>query len=174
MRLETVSLRRIGTGNFQTRLLASLCALLTIVIVAEWFLPVRAVAVGPLNANATDVELPALTSSTYVHPHLDEFAAILERPVFFKDRKLPPKPAAEPTAAPTPIRLKLEGIAIVADARIAVLRNLADNQLVQLSEGMSHSGWTLEAVAADRAVFRRGDQVSELSLELATSRGRQR
>jgi hypothetical protein len=165
---------KVEIGNFQTRLLLSLCGLLTFIIAAEWFLPDRANAVDKLSADSADVELPTLTSSTYVHPHLDEFAAILERPVFFKDRKLPPKPAAEPTAAPTPIRLKLEGVAIVAEARIAVLRNLADNQLVQLSEGMSHNGWTLEAVAADSAVFRRGEQVSELSLELATSRGRQR
>jgi hypothetical protein len=174
MKVETGNLRFIETGNFQTRVLLSLCGLLTFIIVAEWFLPDRADVVGQFNADATDIELPKLASSTYVHPHFDEFTAILERPVFFKDRKLPPEPAAEPTAAPTPIRLKLEGVAIVAEARIAVLRNLADNQLVQLSEGMSHNGWTLEAVAADSAVFRRGEQVSELSLELATSRGRQR
>lgn len=163
---------RIETGNFQTRLLLSLCGVLTLIIVVEWLLPVRADAIDELNAASADLELPTLTSSTYVHPHIDDFATILERPVFFKDRKLPPKPAAEPSAPPAPIRLKLEGVAIVAEARIAVLRNLADNQLVQLAEGMSHNGWTLEAIDADSATFRRGGQVSELSLELATRRRR--
>lgn len=162
----------IETGNFQTRLLLSLCGVLTLIIVVEWLLPVRADAIDELNAASADLELPTLTSSTYVHPHIDDFATILERPVFFKDRKLPPKPAAEPSAPPAPIRLKLEGVAIVAEARIAVLRNLADNQLVQLAEGMSHNGWTLEAIDADSATFRRGGQVSELSLELATRRRR--
>lgn len=162
----------IETGNFQTRLLLSLCGVLTLIIVVEWLLPVRADAIDELNAASADLELPTLTSSTYVHPHIDDFATILERPVFFKDRKLPPKPAAEPSAPPAPIRLKLEGVAIVAEARIAVLRDLADNQLVQLAEGMSHNGWTLEAIDADSATFRRGGQVSELSLELATRRRR--
>jgi len=172
--IETGNLRFIETGNSQTRLLLSLCGLLIFIIAVEWFLPVRADAIDELRADSANVELPTLTSSTYVHPHIDKFAAILERPVFFKDRKLPPKPAAEPVAPRAPIRLKLEGVAIVAEARIAVLRDLADNQLVQLAEGMSHNGWTLETVAADGAIFRRGEQVSELSLELATGGRRQK
>jgi len=172
--IETGNLRFIETGNFQTRLLLSLCGLLAFTIVAEWLLPVRADAIDELNVDAADFELPTMTSSTYVHPHIDDFAAILERPVFFKDRKLPPKPAVEPMAPLAPIRLKLEGVAIVAEARIAVLRNLADNQLLQLAEGMSYDGWTLESVDVDGATFRRGGQVSELSLDLATGHGRQR
>ena len=164
----------IETGNFQMRLLLSMCGLLTLIIVAEWLLPIRADTTDELNADSADVELPALTSSTYVHPHIDDFTAILERPVFFKDRKLPPEPAAEPVAAPAPIRLKLEGVAIVAEARVAVLRNLADNQLLQLVEGMSHKGWKLESVNADSATFTRGGQVSELSLNLATDDGRRK
>jgi len=165
---------RIETGIFQTRLLLSLCGLLTFIILAEWLLPVRADAIDELNAGSADDELPTLTSSTYVPPHIDDFAAILERPVFFKDRKLPPEPAAEPVAAPAPIRLKLEGVAIVAEARVAVLRNLADNQLLQLVEGKSHKGWKLESVNADSATFTRGGQVSELSLDLATGDGRRK
>ncbi len=164
----------IETGIFQTRLLLSLCGLLTLIIVAEWFLSVRAEVVGDLNADSAYVDLPTLTSSTYVHPHRDDFEMILERPVFFRDRKLPPEPAAEPVATPAPIRLKLEGVAIVAEARVAVLRNLADNQLVQLAEGMLHNGWTLESVNADSTTFRRGEQVSKLLLKLATGQGRQR
>ncbi len=165
---------RVETGNFQTRLWLSLCGLLTLIIVAEWLLPPRADAVDELNADSVSVALPALTTATYVHPHIDVFAAILERPVFFKDRKLPLESVAEPVAAPAPIRLKLEGVAIVAESGIAVLRNLADNQLLQLAEGMSHNGWTLETVDADSATFTRGGQVSELSLELATDHGRRK
>jgi hypothetical protein len=162
---------RIETGNFLTRMLLSLCGLLTLVIVAGWLFPNRADVVNELNIDSADVELPASASSTYVHPHIDDFATILGRPVFFKDRMLPPKPAAEPTAPPAAIRLKLEGVAIAAESRVAVLRDLADNHLLQLAEGMSHKGWTLESVNADSATFTRGGQVSELSLELATSHG---
>ena len=61
-----------------------------------------------------------------------------------------------------------------AESRFAVLRNLADNQLLQLAEGMSHNGWTLESVNANSAAFRRGGQTTELTLDLATDHGRRR
>ncbi len=165
---------RFDTGNFLTRLLLSLCGLLTLVVLAEQFIPVRADAVNELNSDSADIELPASASSRYVHPHIDDFAAILERPVFFKDRKLPAEAIAKPAAAPAPLRLKLEGVAIAAESRVAVLRDLADNHLVQLADGMSHNGWTLESVNADSATFRRGGQITELTLDLVTNQGRQR
>ena len=166
---------RIELVNSRTRSLLALSALLTLIIVAQWLLPMPAVAFREANVDSAEVELLSATvSSTYVHPSIDDFAAILERPVFFKDRAMPPPAAAAPVAAPAPLRLKLEGVAIVADARVAVLRNLADNQLIQLAEGMSHDGWNLQSVTADSATFERGEEVSKLSLELATGRGNRR
>ncbi len=165
---------RFDTGNFLTRLLLSLCGLLTLIIVAEWLIPVRAVAVNEATGDSGDVEFPTLASSRYVHPNSDNFAAILERPIFFKDRKLPAEAIAKPAAAPAPLRLKLEGVAIAAESRVAVLRDLAGNHLVQLVEGMSHNGWTLESVNADSATFRRGGQITELTMDLATSDRRRR
>ena len=165
---------RFDTGNFLTRLLLSLCGLLTLIIVVEQLIPVRADAVNELTVDSADVEFPTMASSRYVHPNSDDFAAILERPIFFQDRKLPAEAIAEPAAAPAPLRLKLEGVAIAAESRVAVLRDLADNHLVQLAEGMSHNGWTLESVNADNATFRRGGQTTELTLDLATSERRRR
>ena len=65
---------------------------------------------------------------------------------------------------PTPLRLTLEGVAMSAGSRIAVLRSQGNNQLLTLGEGMTHEGWTLESIEADRASFRRGGQVTELPL----------
>jgi hypothetical protein len=165
---------RIETGNSRTRSLLALCVVLTLIIVAQWLLPIGDEAFTELQADATDGGLPVRTSSAYVHPHIEDFAAILERPVFFKDRSLPPPPAAAPVAAPEPLRLRLEGVAIVADSKVAVLRNLADNQLLQLAEGMSHNDWNLESVTADSATFKRGEEVAKLSLDPATGRGTRR
>ena len=81
---------------------------------------------------------------------------------------MPPVP--EPVnagVAPKPLRLKLEGVAIVADSRVAVVRDMENNRLLQLEEGMSHENWTLESVTAARAQFSRGQETSELWLNSA-------
>ena len=152
--------------NRQTRILLFLCGLLALIIVAEWLTPVRADSVDGPAADSVDIDLPVLSASNYVHPSIDNFDVILERPVFLRDRKLPPALVAERAAPPSPIHLALQGVAIVAEARVAVLRDVADQQLLQLAEGMSHNGWNLETLNAESAIFRRGEQLAELRLDL--------
>ena len=84
-----------------------------------------------------------------------------------------PAVAAQPKKPQTPLRLKLEGIAISSDKRIALLRNTADNQLLQLVEGMSHDGWTLEELNSTSGKFIRGSTVTEILLETSVN-GRRR
>jgi hypothetical protein len=46
------------------------------------------------------------------------------------------------------------------------LRNLNGNGLVQLAEGDTHDGWTLDALTTSSAKFsRNGEQSTELPLE---------
>ena len=63
--------------------------------------------------------------------------------------------------------LVLEGVAISGDSRVALLRDPRGNNLVQVAEGSVHNGWTLESLEGGKAVFRRGDDVTELSIEVA-------
>ena len=102
-----------------------------------------------------------------------DLAEMLDRPLFFITRRMPEPPAAQPAAPPTPLKLKLEGIAIAAGSRVAVLRNLNGNGLLQLAEGDTHDGWTLEAISSTSASFKRGGQVNELLLDPAAA-GRRR
>jgi len=110
------------------------------------------------------------TLPNYVPPSFESFAEILERPLFYAERKLPEEPKQQAVVAvpPEPLRLHLEGIAIMDESRIALLRSQADNQLVQMAEGMTHNGWTLESVLADRAIFKRGNDSTEIELETDT------
>ncbi len=112
----------------------------------------------------------------YVPQSFESFAEILQRPLFYAERKLPEelKQQAVVAAPPEPLRLHLEGIAIMDDSRIALLRSPGDNQLVQMAEGMTHNGWTLESVLADRAIFKRGDDSTEIELETDTGSRRRR
>ena len=83
-----------------------------------------------------------------------------------------PAPPADETAPPTPLRLKLEGVALSGGARVAVLRNLSNSQLVQLEEGGTHEGWTLDSLTSTSASFSRGEQFAELPLEPSTDNRR--
>jgi len=110
---------------------------------------------------------PDKTTQKFVAPDIGTYAEVLERPLFFEDRKLPPEPVQEPVATTPrlPLRLTLEGVAITSDSRVAVFRNTSNNQLLQLAEGMSHDGWLLESVGSTAVTFKRGAEASELVLD---------
>ena len=98
-------------------------------------------------------------------PAMADMPDMLERPIFFVDRKMPAPAESAPPPPPTPLRLKLEGVALSGGARVAVLRNIANNQLVQLEEGGTHEGWVLDSLSSTSASFSRGAQVTELPLD---------
>ena len=159
--MQFPSFERLSLALFSTSVV------LAIVVVIEWLFPPQ---LEDFDLSATDAEqavIPELGDSTYMPPKLDELHEMLERPLFFNNRRMPeaPKPVAVAAAPPTPLRLKLEGVAITTDLRVAVLRNLENNQLVQLAEGMNHESWTLDSVTPAGATFSRGQQVSELALD---------
>lgn len=148
-----------------TNLLLAGCLVLTAMLAAEWLIPfkVDAVDAGQSGAALVD-ESPTSAQSRYVHPHIGDYSEILARPIFFSNRRLPPEAVTKAQAPRTPLRLKLEGIAIATDTRVAVLRDQGNNQLLQLSVGMSHDNWLLENITTATATFRRGDDVTSISL----------
>jgi hypothetical protein len=155
-----------ASDNPITNLLLAACLVLTTILAAEWLLPYKFDAMGTNGSDAASAnEIPTSERPRYVHPHIDDFAEILARPVFFSNRELPPKAVASAPAPREPLRLKLEGVAIAANSRVAVLRDQGSNQLLQFSVGMSHNNWMLEELTSRSATFRRDDEVLELTLE---------
>ena len=140
---------------------------LAAIVIVEWLNPLQLEDFDAPVIDGSEVAMPDLIDSSYLPPNLGELDEMFERPLFFSDRRMPepPKPVAVAAAPPTPLRLKLEGVAITTEARVAVLRDLENNQLVQLAEGMSHKSWTLDSVKANGAIFTRGPQTSELMLD---------
>lgn len=120
--------------------------------------------------DSTSTILPDFGSARLAPPPLSQFVDMVERPLFYVDRRMPEPPDDVAAAPQSPLRLKLEGIAIAGGSRVAVLRNLNDNGLIQLAEGESHDGWTLEALSSAGARFsRNGEQRTELPLDPAGS-----
>jgi len=164
----------IGQTNRPTLLLIAANAVLSIVVALQLVYPAQPNLAATAALRDSPTALPEFGDVTLSPPRMADLADMLGRPLFFVDRRLPePSVEAAPAAPPTPLRLKLEGVAITGESRVAVLRNLTNNQLLQLTEGMGHDGWTLDAVSSNGATFSRGEQVNELPLDPG-SNGRRR
>jgi hypothetical protein len=154
-------------GNRTTVALLALCGLVMLIVLAEAVLHNPAVIAVDADKGDTSLVLPENPEALFAPRPFADFSEVLERPLLFADRRMPPEPEdAAITARPlSPLRLKLEGVAISAESRVALLRNTSNNQLLQLTEGMSHDGWTLEKISSSSARFRRGEDTSDLLLD---------
>jgi len=150
-----------------TRLLIAGNLAIALIISAQLLLPAQPGTANAAVAGDHNATLPDFGDTRIAAPPIGQLVDMMERPLFFPDRRMP-EPEVEQVAAtpPAPLRLKLEGIAIAGGSRVAVLRNLNGNGLVQLVEGDSHEGWTLDALSSNSATFsRNGGQSAELPLE---------
>jgi len=146
------------------------CVVSALMIMLELLLPVSLETM--VKGSGEDPVLPQLPQSErYVPATMAAYSTVLEQPIFFRSRKMP-EVAVEPTAPPAPLRLRLEGIAVSGDSRVAVLRNLADNQLLQLAPGSVHDGWRLTSVDPGSATFERDGRATVVALEISEKRRR--
>ena len=156
-----------------TQFLLAANGLLAIVVVAELLFPAQPALAGDAADATVAAELPDFGNASLTAPPLANFADMLERPLFYPDRRMPEAEVQQAAAPPPmPLRLQLEGIAIAGGSRVAVLRNLNTQGLLQLTEGDSHEGWTLDTLDVNSATFSRGTQTNELLLDPAASRSR--
>jgi hypothetical protein len=152
-----------------TQFLIAANVALALIIATELLLPVQPGTANAATADGNDLMLPDFGDTKIAIPPIAQFVDMTERPLFFPNRRIPkPKVETTPPPPPAPLRLKLEGIAIAGGSRVAVLRNLNANALVQLAEGESHNGWTLDELTSTAARFsRNGEQSTELALDPA-------
>lgn len=159
--MKRLSLRR------STQLLIAGNLLLALIVAGELLLPSEPGTASAAAMADDGASLPEFGNTRFVAPPVSQFVDMLERPLFFDDRRMPePEVNTAPAPPPAPLRLQLEGIAIAGGSRVAVLRNLNGNGLLQLSEGDSHEGWTLDALSSTSATFsRNGEQRTDLPLD---------
>jgi hypothetical protein len=148
-----------------TLALACVNVLVALVVVVQLLYPANAVSAIETPLAEGNTSMPDFGDTTRNQPRIADLVDMLDRPLFFVARRMPEPPAEKPAAPPTPLRLELEGIAIAGGSRVAVLRNLNSNSLLQLAEGDEHDGWTLDSVGSTSASFKRGEQMTELLLD---------
>lgn len=150
-----------------TQLLIAANLLMGLVVSAQLLLPAQPGAANAATTDGDQAALPEFGDTGVPAPPMAQLVDMMERPLFFPDRRLPePEVEEAPPPPMTPLRLKLEGVAIAGGSRVAVLLNLNGKSLMQLKEGESHDGWTLDSVTSTSARFSRSDgQTAELSLD---------
>lgn len=144
-------------------------AIFALVVTAELLFPAQPGTANAATPGEVAAALPEFGDATVAAPPISQLVDMRERPLFRADRRVPqPEEVAVAPPPPKPLRMKLEGIAIAGGARIAVLRNLDGHGLLQLAEGDSHDGWTLDSLGSTTATFSRdGGQSTELLLDSA-------
>lgn len=93
---------------------------------------------------------------------------INERPLFSEGRIPPEKPDNNPQSAPraAPLKLKLEGVVISPESKVAIITDLQTRELLRLSQGMSHRDWKVKAVSEGSVTIQQGEKEITLLLEL--------
>jgi hypothetical protein len=142
----------------------------------------------PVAATQTAALLPDLPEPTpFVMPPADEFAAVMERPLFSPSRRPATEAVAVVTVTEDPLDLKLTGIVLSGNQPIAIFlpevqapvqrrtkrRNrrkkaapavAATNLSVRLSEGDNYKGWTLDEIESKTTLFSRGEETTRLEI----------
>lgn len=142
----------------RTTTLAASALLLVVLIAIQLIFPFDVDEFRTVESIAETPPLPESAAIAYEHPDWNDYSAVLAKSLFFPDREMPPGSDTVEAAPSAPFRMSLEGIAIVSNAQVAVLKDLDSNRLVQLSTGEVHNGWTLDAINPDRAAFSRGSE----------------
>jgi hypothetical protein len=99
---------------------------------------------------------------------VSQFIEILNRPLFVEGRMPDEEEQAEELqeSRAQPLKLKLEGIVIGLDSRVAVVRDMTNNNLLRIAEGMTHNGWKVEKVNKKSVDFKRDEETQSIELEI--------
>jgi len=156
-----------------TQALLAANVVLGLVLTLQLSFPAAPAADISVQLQDDETALPEFGSEALSPPALADLDDMLERPLFFGDRRIPqPEKIETPPPPPKPLQLKLQGVALAGGSRVAVLRNMSNKFLLQLVEGEMHDGWTLDEVTPTSARFSRGGQITELTLDPDAGSGR--
>lgn len=161
-----------------TLALAGLCALLALVMIAQWLLAGGSPEGDAVRVTAANPgELTSLETRRFELPAESEYAVISARPLFHEDRRPEQRDeeqqdgegqVAEEQAPNEPPPVTLTGVIITPEKRIAMLRNTKSKEYVTLKEGDPLEGWVLKEVERRRIVFNAGDERQIVELDVYT------
>jgi hypothetical protein len=142
--------------------LGAVALLIAVAMVRAWIAPTASYSIPP-PAKASQ-EAAATSFVRPARPPLSHFDVVIEKSLFKKPPPVPPPVArGAPPPAPPPPLPTLVGTILVDGERRAILSDKGKANIYSI--GQDVAGGRLTDVSADRVVFTRGDQVSELTLK---------
>ncbi len=154
---------RRGSGWLASTLLLGVC----LALAAFVYVQVQRVAPGPAPSGVAGAAPPLAAlpyQPSYTMAPLEDFAAILERPLFSPTRR-PPAPGVVAAVASEPeLQVTLVGVIISSEEQIAIVRLKDAGRFARLSVGDSFQGWILDSIEPSRITFRRGDLAEHIEL----------
>ncbi|MES9975520.1 MAG: hypothetical protein ABW094_14780 [Candidatus Thiodiazotropha sp.] len=105
----------------------------------------------------------------FVPVSIKAYDEITERPLFVEGRLPPVKPEQKTNVLRIPrkpLRLKLEGVAMMPENKVAIIRDLDTNELLRVSQGMNKNDWKVESVDSKSAIITRKGERLVLKLEI--------
>ncbi|MES9971171.1 MAG: type II secretion system protein N [Candidatus Thiodiazotropha sp.] len=160
--------------NAMTLLLLLAIAAMSVYIYYRWSTPssyMPSMLDQTLKAESSKASETNLETLRFVPIPLKAYVEITDRPLFVEGRL----PLAEPQqksvnhAPRKPLRLKLEGVAMMPDNKVAIIRDLDNNELLRLSQGMNKYDWKVESVDSQSAIITRKGERIELKLDMEAS-----
>ena len=147
-------MRRHRSNVWLPPLLLVVCGALSWLIYREFMLGPSTEAAAK-GSTAVSTTLPALPPESQFNTlPIENFQAILERPIFSPSRR---PPSVELPATTGDVAFVLKGILIDEDERTALFRSKRSDKLVRLGEGDKIEGWTLVRIEADQVVLASGE-----------------
>ncbi|MCG6941195.1 MAG: hypothetical protein LJE69_08085 [Thiohalocapsa sp.] len=156
-------------------MLLSLALLLGLVLVVQWrgwsgdaSLPAPPDA--PAKAAAReDTAAAELRGVPLEPPPKEDYASVVERPLFLPDRRPPPpEETGEQEGEEEPVTeldgVDLTAVVITPDVVSAWVRSPDDNELKRLRLGDEFAGWTVKGIAPDELVLERQGETNRLLL----------
>jgi hypothetical protein len=154
---------RHGSGWLATTLLLGVC----LALAAFVYLEMQTAAPGPAPSGDGGetppmAALPAQLS--YAMAPVEDFATILERPLFSPTRRPPAQGVVATVASEPELQVTLVGVIISSEEQIAIVRLDDASRFARLSVGDSFQGWILDSIEPSRITFRRGDVEEHIEL----------
>ncbi|MGD8590616.1 MAG: hypothetical protein PVG22_17480 [Chromatiales bacterium] len=165
-----MNIRRLANGL--TLILLLICALLGVIIYTEIqgsgdYSDITASNREKDGNNKS--EIGVLNNISQAEVAISQFSEVLNRPLFVEGRMPFEEEKSEGISVPvtSPLRLSLEGVVLSPDSRVAVVKDLSDNEIIRLGIGMSHNGWQVKTIEPQTVEFERNGEVQSINIELA-------
>jgi len=154
-----------------------LAGALSVVIVAEWFLPAQEPPVPAFNkpkaAGVDRGDLLAQASRTDDFPPIEQYQSVKDRPLFFEGRRPPAEYTPEkadtkiqnPGRKSPPPQANLSAVITVGDNTYAIFQQTGKEKgMLRARVGEVMDGWTIESIRDDSVVLKNGKEEHEIPL----------